>query len=156
MQRIILKDLAYRPSTRCCRYTEPTDNWAARIAGCIGIVAAFAAFFWIYGLTVYRDEIAPPISGTDRLHHTATATDLVAPFAPAPDMHSAAIRYANSDVIHQPGNRPRDAAPPVQRTTRRAEPPSKKPRTVAGRLPPAAANSYASANSYSRPEIGTE
>jgi hypothetical protein len=153
MQRIILKDLAY---ARPPRYRDPypRDNWPARVAGCFYIAAAFTAFFWIYGLTFHREDAAFATSDADTFRQTRTATSLVAPWAPAPDMNSPAIQYANSDVTDQAAKKPPDTKPEIKRVTAEREVPIKHHQAVGKRLPDSAANSYASANHYSRPQVG--
>lgn len=151
----------HRPIFRYSRYEAPTDEYATRIVACLGIAVFFTALVWLYGLTYHPNEVWIPSVATASAgtqHVASSNRPLIAPVAPTPDMHSPAIQYANADVGHQPNGEKPSAHPATVAqgaVERLAVSKPRRPRTVQ-RLSPAAANSYAAARYYSRPEIGTE
>jgi hypothetical protein len=54
------------------------------------------SFFWLYDALAHRGPPYVP-SAMTKLHHQEYSY-LVVPEAPAPDMESAAVRFANADV----------------------------------------------------------
>ena len=87
------------------------------------------------------------------------AATLIPPEAPAPDLHSPAVALANADVPSAPAEPQAAAAkgqPPAapEKTKKAAAPPKKKRVHVAKRLPPAAAQAYASEPGFFRGPFG--
>jgi hypothetical protein len=151
----------HRPAFRYSRYEAPTDEYATRIVACLGIAVFFTGLVWLYGLTYHPNEVWIPSAGTASAgtqHIASSNRPLIAPVAPAPDMHSPAIQFANADVIHQQNGERQSGHPATlaQGTVEQAAAPKPKHRKTVKQLPVEAANSYAAARYYSRPEIGTE
>ena len=146
------------PAFRYSRSEAPADEYVTRIVGCLGIAVFFTGLIWLYGLTYHPDEVWIPSVGpasAEPQHVASGSPPLIAPVAPAPDMHSPAIQYANADVGHQP-NREKPSAHPAtvaQGTGEQIAAPKPGHPQTARQLSPAAANSYAAARYYSRPEI---
>jgi hypothetical protein len=154
----ILADIARHPAPRLSRLLPPRNDVSGRLLGCAAIVVALVAFFWAYDTAAHREA---PV-GNWMLDEGATRRGgvhaLITPAAPAPDMHSAAISFANADVpkpsTHAAAQAGQAAVaePDTAHATHR-----KLGRAPVIRLSPAAANAYASSphpRSYSRPEIG--
>jgi hypothetical protein len=148
-------------SFRCARELAPSDDYPTRIVGCIVLALMVIGFFWIFGLTFHPNDLqiwnyAPKQAVAS--HEALGRSPLIAPVAPEPDMHSASIRFANSDVIGQPTQA--EQSPQVDPSSeRKITQPARhisKPKVIS-RLPVDAANAYASARHYyARPEIGAE
>jgi len=140
------------------RQMVPSDDYPTRIAGCIALASAVAGFLWIYGLIFHRDEVWIPSWSQEaaKSRNESSRFVLIAPTAPQPDMHSAGIQFANSDVVSPQTQIAPDHITPTSES--RVEPARHTPKPKATRvLPAGAANSYASERHYySRREIGAE
>ena len=147
------------PAFRYTRLEPPTDEYATRIVGCLSIAVFFTGLIWLYGLTYHPDDVWVPSVGPASAAQQQVSNGsppLIAPVAPAPDMRSPAIQYANADVTYRPnGERPSGHPATVAQGIgeRIAAPKPAHPKS-ARQLSPAAANSYAAARYYSRPEVG--
>jgi hypothetical protein len=151
-----------RPVFRYSRFEAPTDDHLTRIVSCLAIAVFFTGLVWFYGLMYHPNDVWIPSVGTISRgsQHASRSNNspLLAPVAPAPDMHSTAIQYANSDVAHQPNGERQSGhqATVAQGTAEQSAALKAKHPRIVKQLSPAAANSYAAARYYSRPEIGAE
>lgn len=156
-RHIILNNLPRNRPAYTTRPVAPSNDYGSRFALCALIAGAVGAFFWLYGAMAYHQTPWVPLPATAS-NSAFDRAGLVAPNAPAPDMRSAAIKFANADV-------PREQEPQKEQHVAVSEPaetkheaaapaPPKKKVHVAKPLPAEAANAYASEARYSRPEIG--
>jgi hypothetical protein len=155
----ILDDIARHPAPRSSRLLPPRNDVSSRLLGCTAIVIALVAFFWAYDTAAHRDAPVGNWMFDDGATRRGGVHALIAPAAPAPDMHSAAISFANSDVPKPSAHAatPARQAAAAEPDTAHAAAPKKPRREPAMRLSPEAANAYAASprpRTYSRPEIG--
>ena len=139
------------------RQMVPSDDYPTRIAGCIAVASVTAGFLWIYGLMFHRDEVWIPSWSQEAAEsrNQSSRSALIAPTAPQPDMHSAGIQFANSDVVSPQTQVAPDQVTPTSESS--VEPARHIPKPKTKVLPAGAANAYASERHYySRREIGAE
>ena len=79
-------------------HTAPAADYGTSVLSCIFIVAGALCLFWIYGALFQHPSRGAGFSQSiARVGHQLTSTA-----APAPDMTSAAILFANADVPPPP------------------------------------------------------
>jgi hypothetical protein len=144
------------------RHSGPSPGAGTAVLACGAIAGCVAVFFWVYDAMVHREPSFVPALARDVAagpRSASAATILIPPEAPAPDLHSPAVALANADVPPAPAE-PQAAAATGQdhaapEKPKKAEAQPKKKRVhVAKRLPPQAAQSYASEPSFFRTPFG--
>jgi hypothetical protein len=115
------------------------------ILACTAITLATVVFFWAYDALVHRDPILVPSIFVPSLQRATHSQILAAPEVPIPNMQLPEIIRANADVPKKPG-----VAKPVKQAE--APPRTKKRVQALKRLPPEAAEAYASAPPMLRAE----
>jgi hypothetical protein len=139
----------------------PFPSAASAVLMCAAIAGCVAVFFWVYDATAHREPsfvLAHDVGAGPRRALPATAI-LRPPEAPAPDLYSPAVALANADVPPAPAE-PQAAAAKGQvhgapEKPKKAEAPPKKKRVhIAKRLPPGAAQAYASEPGFFGPLFG--
>jgi hypothetical protein len=145
-------------SFRYAREIVPSDDYPTRIVACIALASVTAVFFLMYSQTFHSYDVRTPslLKQTVASHPALGRAALIT--ALEPDMHSDSIRFANSDVISPPIKvTPSPQVTPASKS-KATKPARHIPKSKATkRLPPDAANAYASEKYYySRPEIGAE
>ena len=76
----------------------PSDNYAARLLACCALAMCVIVFFWAYDAIAHRSTAYVPSltqtpGGDARSHRSMTGSESL-----APDMNSAAVLLAQSDV----------------------------------------------------------
>ena len=153
-----------KPQSRrsCLRYkAAPFPSTASAILMCAAIAGCVVVFFWAYDAMARREPsfaLARDVGARPRGPLPAT-TMLIPPEAPAPDLDSPAVAVASADVPPTP-DEPQAAAAKGQvhvasGKPKKADAPPKKRRVHAvRRLPPGAAQAYASEPGFFRPLFG--
>jgi hypothetical protein len=140
----------------------PSGSTSLAVLSCAAIAGGVAVFFWVYDAMVHREPSFVPALARDVAagpRGALAARILIPPEAPAPDLHSPAVALANADVPPAPVEPQaaavtgKDHAAP-EKPKKADAPPKKKRVHVAKRLPPQAAQSYASEPSFFRVPFG--
>jgi hypothetical protein len=129
----------------------PESDWGSVAAACVCITAAVVGFFWIYGAMAHPQPLyIPRVAASPQNDASASKVQPVV-LAPPPDMSSAAVTLANSDV--PPVSR-LPAALAQQSEVRVIAAAIKPKKKIAARhvkpLPPEAAQAYAAATHLDR------
>lgn len=104
---MILKNGYGNSSPRYSWQAIPCDDYPTRIVGCVAIAFVTAGLLWTYGFVIHpvtekvwslSETREPVTSGHASVKSVSTALP-----APEPDMDSAAVRFANSDVVGPSG-----------------------------------------------------
>ena len=95
--RIInLYDKPRTPRPRSYSPPSLSESYATAVLLALLLTALVTGFFWLYEVIAHRGPPYVP-SATFQPHHRQLPY-LVAPEAPGPDMHSAAVKFATEDV----------------------------------------------------------
>lgn len=160
---IILRDISRNSSSSglSVRPPEAFDDYANRFLLFTAITFAVMAFFWVYDAAFHREPVSvPALTRTGMGSQSVLArSTLIATQAPSPDMHSAAVTFANADVPPQLEQTAAIGPVPSQPEQTTVDLAPKQTRAVIRGLSSTAANAYASEpdysrHIYSRPEIG--
>lgn len=155
--RIIhLYDRPYRRQSYSQHPVAPPDyGIGSAVLSCMAIAFFVGIFFWAYDAIAHRDTPFAPATATSAPRRPLSAANLVPPEAPAPDLHSPAVSLANADVPAPPTAPEAQPATTIEKATPAALAPPRKPRVrTVRKLPPEAAQAYASAPGFFRSPFG--
>lgn len=136
----------------------PFPSAASAVLMCAAIAGCVAVFFWVYDAVAHREPSFALARDVGARQRGASATTVLIP-REAPDLDSPAVALANGGVPSPPAE-PQAAAAKGQvhaaaEKPKKAEGPPKKKRVhVAKRLPPGAAQAYASEPGFFRAPFG--
>ena len=131
----------------------PTDDYSTRFVGCIVIAAVTAAFLWTYGVIFHRETatVWSPVATKETMTSDNALASSVLTASPVqqPDMQSAAVKFANSDVIRLSTQDDPSGAidPPPKPKVAAAAPPKRKPK-LRKQWPAEALDAYAFQRSH--------
>ena len=148
---IHLYDKPHRRRSYSQHSVAPPDYGSAVLA-CAAIILFVGVFFWAYDAIAHRETPFVPTTAASAPRSSLVAAKRIPPEAPAPDLHSPAVSLANADVPQELlATAPEKATP----ADRQAEVPPKKRRVRAiKKLPPEAAQAYASEHGFFRAPFG--
>ena len=141
----------------CChaRYGRDTrQRLSASILACCAIGIGTLSFFWAYGAVASRIPFIPPVIQPTGAGHTASLRYATPKTAPAPDMKSPEVAFANSDVPAAFLVQAERFTTPVAVAIQVPVVPKKKVAKVTKRVPRAAANAYAAEPNFFRMPFG--